>query len=41
METTTRTIKKFESYRELFLFFVLGALLLLTLELFQSRQKLP
>jgi Ca-activated chloride channel family protein len=41
METTTRTIKKFESYRELFLFFVLGGLLLLSLEIFQSRKKLP
>jgi Ca-activated chloride channel family protein len=41
METTTRTIKKFESYRELFLFFVLGALLLLGLEIYQSRKKLP
>ncbi|NOR24103.1 MAG: VWA domain-containing protein [Desulforhopalus sp.] len=41
METTTRTIKKFESYRELFLFFVLGALILLSLEIFQSRKKLP
>ncbi len=41
METTTRTIKNFESYRELFLFFVLGALLLLSLEIFQSRKKLP
>jgi Ca-activated chloride channel family protein len=41
METTTRTIKNFESYRELFLFFVLGALILLSLELFQSRKKLP
>ena len=41
METTTRTIKNFESYRELFLFFVLGALLLLSLDIFQSRKKLP
>jgi Ca-activated chloride channel family protein len=41
METTTRTVKKFESYRELFLFFVLGGLLLLCLEIFQSRKKLP
>ena len=41
METTTRTIKKFESYRELFLYFVLGALILLSLEIFQSRKKLP
>jgi Ca-activated chloride channel family protein len=41
METTTRTIKKFESYRELFLFFVLAALSLLGLEIFQSRKKLP
>jgi Ca-activated chloride channel family protein len=41
METTTRTIKKFESYRELFLYFVLGALVLLSLEVFLSRKKLP
>lgn len=41
METTTRTIKKFESYRELFMFFVAGALLLLGLEIFLSRKKLP
>jgi Ca-activated chloride channel homolog len=41
METTTRTIKKFESYRELFLFFVVAALILLGLEIFQSRKKLP
>lgn len=41
METTTRTVKKFESYRELFVFFVLGALFLLSLEIFQSRKKLP
>jgi len=41
METTTRTIKNFESYRELFLYFVLGALILLSLEIFQSKKKLP
>ncbi len=41
METTTRTIKKFESYRELFPFLVLAALLLLGVEIFQSRKKLP
>jgi Ca-activated chloride channel homolog len=41
METTTRTIKHFESYRELFLYFVLGALILLGLDIFQSRKKLP
>jgi Ca-activated chloride channel family protein len=41
METTTRTIKKFESYRELFFYCVLGALILLGLEIFQSRKKLP
>ena len=41
METTTRTIKKFEHYRELFPFFVLAALILLSVEIFQSRKKLP
>ncbi|MGB3210654.1 MAG: VWA domain-containing protein [Desulforhopalus sp.] len=41
METTTRTIKKIEAYRELFLYFVIAALLLLSLEIFQSRKKLP
>jgi len=41
METTTRTIKKFESYRELFMFLVAGALMLLGLEIFLSRKKLP
>lgn len=41
METTTRSIKKFENYRELFPFFVFAALTILGLELFQSRKKLP
>lgn len=41
METTTRTIKKFENYRELFVYFVFGALILLGLELFRSQKKLP
>ncbi|WP_136809103.1 vWA domain-containing protein [Desulfosediminicola flagellatus] len=41
METTTRTIKKFENYRELFSFFVIAALLLLGLELAAQRKQLP
>lgn len=41
METTTRSIKKFENYREMFPFFVFFALVLLGLELFQSRKRLP
>ena len=41
METTTRTIKNFEHYRELFPFFVLGALILLGFALYNSRKKLP
>ena len=41
METTTRTIKNFEHYRELFPFFVIGALILLGFALYNSRKKLP
>ena len=41
METTTKTIKKFEEYRELFPFLLGGALLLLGLELFSTRKRLP
>lgn len=41
METTTRTIKKFEHYRELYPLFVAMALLLLGLELFSRRKQLP
>jgi Ca-activated chloride channel family protein len=41
METTTRTIKKFEDYRELFPFLVFFGLVLLGFEVFQSRKKLP
>jgi len=41
METTTKTIKKFEDYRELFPFFLVAALLLLGLELFSTRKRLP
>lgn len=41
METTTRTIKKFENYKELFPFLVLAALTLLGIELYQSRKRLP
>jgi len=41
METTTRTIKKFETYRELFPLFVFFTLILLGFEIFKSRKKLP
>lgn len=41
METTTRTIKKFENYRELFPFFIGCALLFFGLEVFKSRKRLP
>ncbi len=41
METTTKTIKKFENYRELFPFLLAAALLLLGLEIFLSRKRLP
>ena len=41
METTTRTIKKFEHYRELFPFFILTGLILLCGEIVLSRKKLP
>ncbi len=41
METTTRKIKKFEHYRELYSFLVLAALLLLAVEIYTARRKLP
>ncbi|BCL62846.1 hypothetical protein DGMP_35390 [Desulfomarina profundi] len=41
METTTRKIKKFEHYRELYPFLVLAALLLLAVEIYIARKKLP
>lgn len=41
METTTRTIKKFENYRELFPFLVGLSLLLIGFELFSNRRRLP
>ena len=41
METTTKTIKKFEDYRELFPFFLAAALLLLAFEIFSSGKRLP
>lgn len=41
METTTRTIKRFEHYRELFPYLALAALALLALELGAGRRKLP
>jgi len=41
MEATTRKIKHFSRYRELFSWLVLTALSLLTVELFFSRRRLP
>lgn len=41
MEATTRTIKHFSQYRELFHWFVLAALGLLAVELIVSRRRLP
>ncbi len=41
METTTRTIKKFENYRELFSWFVFASLLFLGAEIVVSRKRLP
>ncbi|MBW2682947.1 MAG: VWA domain-containing protein [Deltaproteobacteria bacterium] len=41
METTIRTIKKFDNYRELFPFFILAGLLLLFVEIVIARRKLP
>ncbi len=41
METTTRTIKNFEHYRELFPFPLLGALLLFGIGLLRDHKRLP
>ena len=41
METTTRTIKKFENYREIFPWFIGAALLFLGFELLGSQRRLP
>ena len=41
METTTRTIKKFQLQRELFPLMIFAALILLGLDILQSRKKLP
>lgn len=41
METTTRTIKKFENFRELFPFLVLLSLLFIGIEIVTTRKKLP
>ncbi|WP_163335961.1 VWA domain-containing protein [Desulfopila sp. IMCC35008] len=41
METTTRSIKKFENYRELFSFLATAALVFLGLELYLKRNQLP
>lgn len=41
LEATTRKIKHFSQYRELFSFLICGALALLALELFITRRRLP
>ena len=41
METTTRTIKKFENYRELFVWFVAAAMLMLVAEIMLVWKRLP
>jgi Ca-activated chloride channel homolog len=41
MEKTTRTIKKFEHYRELFPWFVAAAMLFLGFELVSAQRRLP
>lgn len=41
METTTRTIKKFENYRELFWLFLTMTFLFVLLSLFVNRYRLP
>ncbi len=41
METTTRNIKKFENYRELYSWFVFAALFLLGFEIVLGRKRLP
>jgi Ca-activated chloride channel family protein len=41
METTTRSIKKFENYRELFPFSLATAFFFLTLSFFFNRKRLP
>jgi Ca-activated chloride channel family protein len=41
METTTRTIKKFENYRELFPYLVLSVFIFLGLELYQAKKRVP
>jgi len=41
METTTRTIKKFENYRELFSYFLFASLVLIALSLLVNRNRLP
>lgn len=41
METTTRTIKKFENYRELFSIMAAAALLFLLFELYLRKNQLP
>lgn len=41
METTTRTIKKFENYKELFVYFTIGGLLSMLGAIFIDARRLP
>ncbi|SDP37405.1 vWA domain-containing protein [Desulforhopalus singaporensis] len=41
METTTRNIKNFENYRELFPYLLFGVFLLFSVELYQARKRVP
>lgn len=41
METTTRTIKKFENYRELFNYLLFACLFICGLELYHTRKRMP
>ncbi len=41
METTTRNIKKFENYRELYPWFIFAALFFLGVEIVMGRKRLP
>ncbi len=41
METTTKTIRKFENYHELFAYLVAAALLVLGLDIYRSNKRIP
>ncbi len=41
METTTRTMKKFENYRDLFPFLILGIFMVLGLEMYRTQTRVP